>query len=90
VGCSVSKHKHSQQMQQNFLSVRLFSQTRNLGLENQPSLLQCVALTLSGNSAEWLCVQSVIIVITKLTVGWGEVMGRGDRRGSTAHVQTGV
>jgi hypothetical protein len=91
VGRSLSKHEHCQQLQHNFLSVRLFWQTNSLGFKSQHSLLQCLALTISGNSAEWLRVRSVALVTTLLTtVGWGEVTGWGDRRVSTEHVPTGV
>ena len=53
------QHEHSQQLQHNFMSVRLFWQISNIGFEIASSLLQCLALTVSGNWAGWFSVQSV-------------------------------
>ena len=48
-----------------------FWETRNLGAEIAPSLLQCIVLTVSGNWTDWLCVQSVVIVTRlQLVVVW--------------------
>jgi hypothetical protein len=51
VGRSLSKHENIQQLQNNFLPVRLFLQTSKLGFEIAPSLLQCLALTVIVKSA---------------------------------------
>ena len=59
------------QLQHNFLFDFLLWKTSNFGFEFAPSLLQCIALTVSGISAVWPRVQLVAIATElELAVVW--------------------